>query len=105
VIGGELPGRLDAVHGWHTDVHEHDVGLLFVPLIALTFLPANLWEPVQRFAPMTAGLAVQSTVGSLELIAGRAGEPIDPWAGLGLLCAYAAVALLAAFGLINRRDA
>jgi ABC-type transport system involved in multi-copper enzyme maturation permease subunit len=80
------------------------LGLLFVPLIALTFLPDNLWKPVQRFAPMTAGLAVQSTVGSLELIAGRAGEPISPWAGLGILCAYAAVALLAAFGLINRRD-
>jgi ABC-2 type transport system permease protein len=81
------------------------LGLLFVPLIALTFLPANLWEPVQRYAPMTAGLAVQSTVGSLELIAGRTGEPVGPWAGLSLLGAYAAVALLTAFGLINRRDA
>jgi ABC-type transport system involved in multi-copper enzyme maturation permease subunit len=81
------------------------LGLLFVPLIALTFLPANLWEPVQRYAPMTAGLAVQSTVGSLELIAGRTGEPVGPWAGLILLSAYAAGALLTAFGLINRRDA
>jgi ABC-2 type transport system permease protein len=60
---------------------------------------------VQRYAPMTAGLAVQSTVGSLELVAGRAGEPIGPWAGLGLLGVYAAVALLAAFGLVTRRDA
>jgi hypothetical protein len=80
------------------------LGLLFAPLIALTFLPDSLWEPVQRYAPMTAGLAVQSTVGSLELVAGRTGEPVGPWAGLGLLGAYAAVALLAAFGLVSRRD-
>jgi ABC-type transport system involved in multi-copper enzyme maturation permease subunit len=81
------------------------LGLLFVPLVALTFLPPGLWEPVQRFAPMTAGLAVQSTTGSLELIAGRAARPVGPWAGLGMLAAEAAVVLLAAAWLIGRRDA
>jgi hypothetical protein len=81
------------------------LGLLFVPLVALTFLPGDLWEPVQRFAPMTAGLAVQSTTGSLELIAGRAARPVGAWAGLGMLAAEAAVALLAAAWLIGRRDA
>jgi hypothetical protein len=81
------------------------LGLLFLPLVALGFLPERLWEPVQRFAPMTAGLAVQSTVGHLELIAGRSGTPVGPWAGLGILAAWAAAALLLAFALIGRRDA
>jgi ABC-type transport system involved in multi-copper enzyme maturation permease subunit len=81
------------------------LGLLFVPLVALSFLPEQWWEPVQRFAPMTAGLAVQSTVGHLELIAGRSGTPVGPWAGLGILAAWAAAALLLAFALIGRRDA
>jgi ABC-2 type transport system permease protein len=81
------------------------LGLLFVPLVALSFLPERLWEPVQRFAPMTAGLAVQSTAGSLELIAGRSARPVGPWAGLGILAAWAAAALLLAFALVERRDA
>jgi ABC-2 type transport system permease protein len=81
------------------------LALLFVPLLALSFLPPGLWEPVQRFAPLTAGLAVQSTTGSLELIAGRAARPVGPLAGLGMLAAEAAVVLLAAAWLIGRRDA
>ncbi|MFY7626872.1 hypothetical protein [Streptomyces soliscabiei] len=47
---------------------------------------------------MTAGLAVQATVHLHEL-------PIGPWAGLGVLAAWAAAALLVGSLLLHRRDA
>jgi ABC-2 type transport system permease protein len=47
---------------------------------------------------MSAGLSIQSTtdLGSL---------PIGPWAGLGVVGAWAAAALLAGGLLLRRRDA
>ena len=48
--------------------------------------------------PMNAGLAIQATrnLGTL---------PIGPWAGLGVLAAWTAVALLAGGLLLRLRDA
>jgi len=42
---------------------------------------------LQKLAPMTAGLAIQATRGLNEL-------PIGPWAGLGVLAAYAGAAMV-----------
>jgi ABC-2 type transport system permease protein len=47
---------------------------------------------------MTAGLAIQATT-SLRTL------PINPWAGLGVLAAWAAAALLAGGLLLRLRDA
>ncbi len=47
---------------------------------------------------MTAGLAIQATVHLPEL-------PIGPWAGLGVLALWAAVALVVGSLLLHRRDA
>ena len=47
---------------------------------------------------MTAGMAIQATTGLRSL-------PIAPWAGLGVLAAWAAVMLLAGGWLLRMRDA
>ncbi|WP_242910416.1 ABC transporter permease [Actinomadura terrae] len=72
--------------------------LWIVPALA-SFVADDAWQRrLERYAPMTAGLAVQSTR-SLERL------PIGPWGGLGVLAAYAAVALLAGGVLFAARDA
>jgi ABC-2 type transport system permease protein len=53
---------------------------------------------LQQIAPMTAGLAIQATTGLRNL-------PISPWAGLGVLAAWAAAAMLAGSLLLHLRDA
>lgn len=53
---------------------------------------------VQRYTPMTAGLAVQTTAGS-------GSAPMSPGAGLAVLAAYASVALALGCALLQRRDA
>ena len=53
---------------------------------------------VLRVAPMNAGLAIQSTTNLSKL-------PIGPWAGLGVLAAWTAAALLAGWLLLRLRDA
>ena len=47
---------------------------------------------------MTAGLAIRATAGLNSL-------PIAPWAGLGVLAAWSAAALLAGGLLLRLRDA
>jgi ABC-2 type transport system permease protein len=47
---------------------------------------------------MAAGLAVQSTVDP-------GGQPVGPWAGLGVLAAWAAAALVAGWLVLRLRDA
>jgi ABC-2 type transport system permease protein len=72
-------------------------GLLFVPPILLELLPHSLRTTIGPYVPMEAGdqiFSVQHSAGSLS-----------PWAGFGVLCLYAALALLAGFALIKRRDA
>ena len=53
---------------------------------------------LEQIAPMIAGLAIQATTGLGSL-------PISPWAGLGVLAAWAASALLAGGLLLHLRDA
>jgi ABC-2 type transport system permease protein len=68
------------------------------PVVA-AFVTDPAWhERLQRLAPMTAGLAVQATRGLDRL-------PVGPWAGLGVLAAYAGSALLLGAVLFELRDA
>jgi len=72
--------------------------LYAVPLVAAVIGDVELQRALRRFAPMTAGLAVQATTGRDEL-------PISPWAGLGVLAAWSAAALLLGGFLLHRREA
>ena len=73
--------------------------LYIVPILSDLGTMDPTWEHrLQRYGPMTAGLAIQATrnIGKL---------PIGPWAGLGVLAAWAAAALLAGGLLLLLRDA
>ena len=75
------------------------LGLLFLfPIIGAAVSNAGLARHIQQIGPMTAGLAIQATTGLSSL-------PIGPWAGLGVLAAWAAGALLLGGLLLRLRDA
>ena len=76
------------------------LGLLYLfPIIAAMVIGNPHWQRhLQQIGPMTAGLAIQATTGLRSL-------PISPWAGLGVLAAWAAAALLAGGLLLRLRDA
>jgi ABC-2 type transport system permease protein len=75
------------------------LGLLYVFPIMVTVVTVPSWHRhLEQIAPMTAGLAIQDTIGLRAL-------PISPWAGLGVLAAWAAAALLAGGLLLRLRDA
>jgi ABC-2 type transport system permease protein len=69
---------------------------LFPILSAIVSKPA--WERhLEQLSPMDAGLAVQAT-------RGLADAPIGPWAGLGVLAAYAATAVVVGATVFRVRD-
>jgi ABC-2 type transport system permease protein len=75
------------------------LGLLYLfPILLGVINDANWRRHIQQIAPSNAGLAVQNTIGLHNL-------PLSPWAGLGVLAAWAAGALLAGGGLLVLRDA
>jgi len=76
------------------------LGLLYiVPVLADLGTLDPAWEHrLQRYGPMTAGLAIQATRNLNKL-------PVGPWPGLGVLAAWAAAALLAGGLLLRLRDA
>jgi ABC-2 type transport system permease protein len=53
---------------------------------------------LEQIGPMTAGLAIQATTGLNTL-------PISPWAGIGVLAAWALGALVLGGMLLCLRDA
>ena len=74
------------------------LGLLYLfPIVAQVVNP-QWYRHLQQIGPMTAGLAIQATTGLRSL-------PISPWAGLGVLAAWAAAALLGGGLLLRLRDA
>jgi len=75
------------------------LAVLLAPVIAIGFLPDDVAYHVERTSLMPAGLAIQQTVDRSDNI------PLEPWAGLGVVAAYAGVALLLALVTITRRDA
>lgn len=72
--------------------------LYLFPIFTSVVTDPHLQRHLMQVAPMTAGLAIQATVG-LD------GLPIQPWAGLGVLAAWAAAALLLGGQLLRVRDA
>ena len=75
------------------------LGLLFLfPIIAAMATDPHWQRHLKQIGPATAGLSIQTTVDLPSL-------PISPWAGLGVVAAWAAAALLAAGVLLRARDA
>jgi ABC-2 type transport system permease protein len=75
------------------------LGLLYLfPILGAAVGNSHLARHIQQIGPMTAGLAIQATTGLHDL-------PIGPWAGLGVLAAWAAGALLAGGLILRWRDA
>ena len=74
------------------------LGLLYLfPIIAVVTDP-HWRRHLEQIGPMSAGLAIQATTGLRSL-------PLSPWAGLGVLAAWAAAALLTGGLLLQLRDA
>jgi ABC-2 type transport system permease protein len=75
------------------------LGLLYLAPILLGVVTDPTWHRhIEQISPSLAGLAIQNTIGLHTL-------PIGPWAGLGVLAAWAAGALLLGGLLLNWRDA
>jgi ABC-2 type transport system permease protein len=74
------------------------LGLLYLPPLLAQAVSDPFRRHLEQSAPMTAGLAIQATTNLRSL-------PIAPWAGLGVLTAWAAGALLIAGILMRLRDA
>jgi ABC-2 type transport system permease protein len=75
------------------------LGLLYLfPVIAQVVTDPHWQRHLEQIGPMTAGLDIQATTGLRSL-------PISPWAGLGVLAAWAAATLLAGGLLLRLRDA
>jgi len=75
------------------------LGLLYLfPVISAGIVDPHWQRLLQQIGPMSAGLAIQATTD-------LRGLPISPWAGLGVLAAWAAAALLAGGLLLRIRDA
>ncbi|WP_406444175.1 ABC transporter permease [Streptomyces sp. NBC_00631] len=75
------------------------LALLFVlPVLAQVVADPDWQRHLRQFSPMTAGLAVQATVGADRL-------PVGPWQGLGVLTLWTVAALTAGGRLLRSRDA
>jgi ABC-2 type transport system permease protein len=74
------------------------LALLYLFPIIAQLADQNWQRHLQQIGPMTAGLEIQATTGLHSL-------PISPWAGLGVLAAWAATALLGGGLLLRLRDA
>jgi ABC-2 type transport system permease protein len=73
--------------------------LLFVaPLVAMFVSDTHWQQRIHRYAPMDAGLVIQST-------RDLATQPIAPWWGLALLAGYALIAVVAGAIALQVRDA
>jgi hypothetical protein len=71
-------------------------GVLFVPTLLVALLPSSWQGTLGPYLPMNAGDAVYSVRPEAHML--------QPWAGFGVFCLYAAAALAAGFVLIGRRD-
>lgn len=79
------------------------IGIVLAALYLTPILARMITEPewqrrLQRYAPTNAGLTIQATTGLGNL-------PISPWAGLGVLTAWATAALAVGELVLHRRDA
>ena len=77
------------------------LAVLYLPVLLALILPMSVraQERVQKYSPMSAGLAVQATVERASRI------HIGPWAGLGVLAVYAGGSAALGYLLLRSRDA
>jgi ABC-2 type transport system permease protein len=75
-------------------------GLLLVLPGIVAALPQSWQDAIDKWLPVNAGEAIFRHGHQLGT-----GHSLGPWTGLGVFCAYAAVALIAAAVLLVRRDA
>jgi ABC-2 type transport system permease protein len=74
------------------------LALLYLFPIVTSVVGDPRWQRhLEQIGPMSAGLAIQATVNLASL-------PLSPWAGLGVLAAWAAGALLLGGALLALRD-
>jgi len=84
--------------------------LIVLPfLLSVTVLPDGAADWVLRLTP-AAGIAIEQSIpnySDVSSLAGPAGGayPLTPWAGFGVLCLYATVALAVAAVLLRLKDA
>ena len=78
------------------------VGLLLVLPLIVEALPSSIRDPVAKYLPAVIGEVMTSAVSAR---AARDFPVLGPWAGFGLLCAYAAAALVLGGIVVVRRDA
>src|SRR5262245_8343303 len=76
------------------------IGLLFVLTILVTLLPESWQIHLNKWMPAFAGSQVWAVVK-------QGGNPpmLSAWAGFGVLCAYAAAAMVAGLIVFRKRDA
>ncbi len=74
------------------------LALVYLPPLLAQVVSDPLRRHIQQIAPMTAGLAIQTTTNLHDL-------PIAPWTGLCVLAAWAAASLVIAGVLLWHRDA
>jgi ABC-2 type transport system permease protein len=72
--------------------------LYLFPILEAFFTDPDWQRRVRQVGPMSAGLAIQSTIDLRSL-------PIAPWAGLGVVGAWAACAVLVGVFVLKLRDA
>jgi ABC-2 type transport system permease protein len=73
--------------------------LLFISPMASMFINHPVWHyRLEKFAPMAAGLAIQTTQGLPAL-------PVQPWTGLGIFACYSLVSVLFGAAVFQLRDA
>ena len=73
------------------------LSVVLVPPLLLALLPQSWRTTIGPYVPMEAGGQIYTTH--------REAAALSPWAGFAVFCAYAAVAVVVAFVLTNRRDA
>jgi ABC-2 type transport system permease protein len=73
------------------------LGLLYLPPLLAQLVSGPWRRHLQQIAPMSAGLAIEATQNLRAL-------PIAPWAGLGVLAAWATGMLLIGLAVLKARD-
>jgi ABC-2 type transport system permease protein len=76
------------------------VGVLFVLFILVNFLPQSWQNDVAKWMPFNAGDQIWRAVA-----AAPSEHMFSPWVGFGVLCGYAAIAIIGGLILFRRRDA
>jgi ABC-2 type transport system permease protein len=72
--------------------------LYLFPILSHAISDPNWQRHLEQISPMNAGLAIENTTG-------LHGLPLSPWAGLGVLAAWAAAAMLGGGLVLRLRDA